>query len=151
MTARGRFMNKVYKVLMGDKDPFESSLCPSLSHRKSPDLRRSMSDIRNTRDCVDVTRSLTETQSSTDDLCTALVRLYSRRLPKESELRTLSLLQQQVYGTYGVEEYAVTTLWLCALQSIMESELRRATVRTSRSHDYLGRPRPPRLQRAASF
>ena len=49
-----------------------------------------------------------------------LVNNYVAYPPTEKELETLSLLQQQYYSLSGVEEYAIITLWSCAIQSIIE-------------------------------
>ena len=54
-----------------------------------------------------------------------ILNLWRQKLPTEGELRLLSTLQQQVAGTSGLLEYATLTAWLCALQSIMESEAAR--------------------------
>lgn len=54
-----------------------------------------------------------------------ILDIWRQKLPTEAELMRLSTLQQQVAGTNGLPEYATLTVWLCALQSIMEAEAAR--------------------------
>lgn len=87
------------------------------------DMRCRIIEIDDVDECVDVLQTLSENTRDTDDLCDTLTRCFRMMLPRDDELQRISLLQQRVVGSGGVAEYAVTTLWLCALQSIIETEL----------------------------
>jgi hypothetical protein len=88
-------------------------------------LRRSIRDISSAQDCVEIARNVSYNAGNADYLWDRLVNCFRSALPTEEELQRLSILQQKVEGFCGEEEYAVTTLWLCALQSIIETEWKR--------------------------
>lgn len=113
------------------------------------ELRCRILEIDDVDGCID-TMQIASRKRDTDEMCNVLTRCFRLMLPRDDELQRLSLLQQQVVGSGGVAEYAVTTLWLCALQSIIEAELIRVSLqkkgmRLSRSASEQVLFRPPRL------
>ena len=68
-------------------------------------------------------RSISDEGPDTDAMCDRIVSTYRRAPFEDCELQRLSLLQQEYSGTGGAEEYATTTLWVLALQSIMEGPI----------------------------
>ena len=82
-------------------------------------------------DCVALVRHVVVARGSTERAVDVLVRSLVLQPPTELEMRRLSLLQQQVAGTHGEAEYAATTLWLCAIQSIAEGRRCRSRRRTA--------------------
>jgi hypothetical protein len=102
-------------------------------------LRDSIRRIESIEDCVRIARHSCYDREGADELCDRLVRHFRQSLPTDSELQRLSTLQQRVVGSCGEEEFAVTTLWLCALHSIIESEhkAKKASLRRSFSEGAL--------------
>lgn len=121
------FVAKLYRVFAGQD--IEMVLIPSqcIMERKYTvnSLRRSIRDVSSARDCVQIAQNVSRNKGNADYLWDNLVSCFRRVLPTEWELQRLSILQQEVEGSCGEEEYAVTTLWLCALQSIIEAEWKR--------------------------
>jgi hypothetical protein len=69
-------------------------------------------------EAVQVLRSMSA--DGTEAMCERILSAYRREPFVDSELQQLSLLHQQYSDSGGAEEYAATTLWMLALQSIME-------------------------------
>lgn len=92
------------------------------------DIRKCIREIKTVPDCIDAIRLVTDGDGTADQVWKRLVRCFRYSLPTDVELQTLSILQQAVEGTRGIEDYSVTTIWLCALQSIIETELKKGTV-----------------------
>lgn len=90
--------------------------------RKPPTAREQLRRLRTLHDCVLVLQLLVTDVSTTDELVAKLIRLYADDKPSEYEMRALSLLQQRASGTCGFEDFAATTLWLCAQEAIMRAE-----------------------------
>ncbi len=63
-----------------------------------------------------------EGHDTSDKIMERLLYIYSIYLPSEKDLAKLSLLHQSVVDTYGIEEYAVLTIWVCAIQAIIDAE-----------------------------
>ena len=57
----------------------------------------------------------------TDALLDALVDIYAKNVPSDAYLQQMSLLQQQYAGSGGVEDYALSTLWIASQIGIMNS------------------------------
>ena len=56
-----------------------------------------------------------------DEVNERLVAHFLRHPPTEPQMARLSILQQTLNGTHGVEDYACTTLFLCAQQAIIDA------------------------------
>ncbi len=82
--------------------------------------------LKNINSCKDAViflkRLSNEGNDNIDKLANKVYTLYSYDLPTEIELAKLSLLQQSVINTNGPEEYAISTVWMCAMQSIIDAE-----------------------------
>lgn len=82
--------------------------------------------LKNINSCKDaiifLKRLSNEGYDNIDKLANKVYTLYSDDLPTEMELAKLSLLQQSVINTRGSEEYAISTVWMCATQSIIDAE-----------------------------
>ena len=66
-----------------------------------------------------------------DDIDSIMARIideYDASPPDDAEMARLSILLQQTTDSGGGDEYATLTMWLCAVQSILNSELKRAEV-----------------------
>ena len=87
---------------------------------RTADVRESLRRIASLGDCVALVRHVVHTRGGTEAACDAIVRAFAPDPPTEREMRTLSLLQQEVSGAHDEREYAVLTLWLCAIRSITE-------------------------------
>ena len=84
-------------------------------------LQRQIQQLKTLDDCVCTVRSLAKRgDTSSDAILQRLVREFSVRPLTEESLRVLSLLHQQAEGSNGEEEFCTTTLWLAAIQSIIE-------------------------------
>lgn len=113
-------------------------------------LRDSIHRIVTADCCVQIMKDIAFTGASTDDLCHTLMKLWRIDPPTEVELQTLSLLQQAVAGNGGEVEFAVTTLWLCAMQTIIEMELRQR-MPNCKSEASLHSKRAAKIRRAATI
>lgn len=112
----------LYKVLSGRS---MNTLSQPKGRCGSTDLRAHVQRIQTVADCIDAMRLATDGgDDNSDHVWKRLVKCFRHSLPTDVELQKLSILQQKVEGTRGIEEYSVTTIWLCALQSIMETEPR---------------------------
>jgi hypothetical protein len=75
--------------------------------------------INSVNDAVQLLQTLsTNGYNSSENLTTNIMKLYYLNPPN---MEKLSLLQQSVQNTGGIEEYAIVTLYICALQYIMET------------------------------
>lgn len=121
------FVAKLYRVFAGQdiEMVFMTSQCIIERKYTVSNLRQSIRDVNSAGDCVQISRNILRSEGNADYLWGSLVNCFLRTLPTEAELQRLSILQQEVEGSCGEEEYAVTTLWLCALQSIIEAEWKR--------------------------
>ena len=117
-------MTKLRRVFAGQDIEMVLMTSQCIIERKY-NLRQSIRDVDSAGDCVQITRTVSCSEGTADYLWDSLVNCFRRVLPTESELQRLSILQQEFEGSCGEEEYAVTTIWLCALQSIIESEWKR--------------------------
>jgi hypothetical protein len=124
MTLMMNVVAKLYRVFAGQdiEMVFPTSQC--VIERKY-NIRQSIRDVCSAEDCVEIARNVSHNTGNADYLWDRLVNCFRSTLPTEGELQRLSILQQKVEGSCGEEEYAVTTLWLCALQSIIEAEWKR--------------------------
>lgn len=82
-----------------------------------------LKNINTISDCIQVLKCISsEGHDSSDKMISHLNKFYLKNLPSEAYLAKLSLLHQSVNNTYGIEEFAVLTLWISAIQSIIDSE-----------------------------
>ena len=114
---------KLYRVFAGQD--IEMVFPTQCVIERKYNLRQSIRDVCSAGDCVKIARNVSHNAGNADYLWDRLVNCFRSSLPTEGELQRLSILQQKVEGSCGEEEYAVTTLWLCALQSIIEAECKR--------------------------
>lgn len=117
------------------------------------DLRLRIRHLESLSACVEVLRLIAANMRAegTDDLCRSIVQLWALEPPSESELCRLSTLQQRCTGVGGEEDFAVTTLWLCACQYIMETERRRRMPRCQSATALRCSATLPLAARSASF
>ena len=73
-------------------------------------------------DAIRLLRWCCTSGTGADALVSRAIAMYKRAPASEAELQVLSTLQQRYAGTGGAEEYATTTLWMCAVEAIIESE-----------------------------
>ena len=85
-------------------------------------LRERARTISNVMDAVAMLRDILQKETPADELVDKLLDLYAYQPPTDEELARLSLLQQSMTNTGGAEEYATLTIWMCALQSLLDSE-----------------------------
>jgi hypothetical protein len=128
------FVTKLYRVFAGQDIEMVLMTPQCIINRKYTvsNLRQSIQDVSSARDCIEIAQKVSRNEGNADFLWDSLVNCFRRILPTDRELQRLSILQQEVEGSCGEEEYAVTTLWLCALQSIIEAEWKRV-LRNKRS------------------
>lgn len=111
-------MHHTTRLACGVAADMESCMRPA----RPADVRESLRRVESIGDCVALVRHVVVARGSTEAACDAIVRAFAPDPPTEREMRTLSLLQQEVSGSHDEREYAVMTLWLCAIQSITEKE-----------------------------
>jgi hypothetical protein len=82
--------------------------------------------LKNIKTVNDAVKSIqyicNEGYETSDKIMDRLSYIYSIYLPSETDLAKLSLLYQSVIDTYGIEEYAILTLWISAIQAIIDAE-----------------------------
>ena len=79
-------------------------------------------NVSDGNDAVRLVRRVSSTVSDdTDALVECLIKTYRYISLSEQQLQTLSLLQQQYERRGDAMEYATTTLWVCAMESAMDS------------------------------
>ena len=83
--------------------------------------------VKNIADVIKIVRNAAA-KRSTEELIEYFINDYTVYPPTEKELEILSILQQQYYGLSGAEEYAIITLWSCAIQSIIERDISSTSV-----------------------
>lgn len=82
-----------------------------------------LKNIKTVNDAVNSLKRISnEGNDTSDKIMERLMYIYSIDLPSETDLAKLSLLHQSVIDTYGIEEYAILTIWVCAIQSIIDAE-----------------------------
>lgn len=67
--------------------------------------------------CVSFLKEMTAEAS--DDLHSAVVAHFVRCPPENADMAQLSMLQQSFEGSMGIEDYACTTVFLCAQEAIL--------------------------------
>ena len=92
---------------------FQQSVCCRQPRNVRGQLRR----VMNPHDAVFLLQQLGNTFTSTDDLCSLIVKAYRVEQPSEIEMRRLSLMYQSTEGGADVMSFATLTLWLCAVES----------------------------------
>jgi hypothetical protein len=120
------------------------------AYAAEPGPRERLRTALSASDCVVAVRCVAMGSASGDELCDRLMRLFRLDPPSETELRRLSTLQQRSAGTGGTEEYATLTVWLCAIESIVDRELRRRRRRPASETAPTRRVRSTRPRRAHS-
>ena len=82
-----------------------------------------LKNINTISDCIYVLKCISsEGYDNSDKMINHLNKLYLKNQPSEVYLAKLSLLHQSVIDTYGIEEFAILTLWISAIQSIIDAE-----------------------------
>lgn len=119
------FAARLYRVFAGQNVEMVFTPTWQFVMERKYNLRQSIRDVSSAQDCVEIARNVSHNAGNADYLWDSLVNCFRSLLPTEGELQRLSILQQEVEGSCGEEEYAVTTLWLCALQSIIDTEWKR--------------------------
>ena len=67
-------------------------------------------------------------QCGAEGLYDALLRHFKEAPPSSDDMAQLSMLQQRHGGTHGIYDYACTTVFLCAQESMLESTTLKSTV-----------------------
>ncbi len=88
--------------------------------------------------CIRLIRRSSQQSDGADEIFDRLICHFHQFPVTEKELGRLSLLQQHFENTHGMEEYACTTVYLCAQYSKMnQKDTRVSTVRSIRSFNEL--------------
>ena len=91
-------------------------------------LAYQLKNIKTINDAINcIKRISNEGNDTSDKIMERLIYIYSIYLPSEIDLAKLSLLHQSVIDTYGIEEYAILTIWLSAIQSVIDGESKKIT------------------------
>lgn len=126
------------------------------------EFRRTLIDCDTPSDAMVLLKAMTRsTKMNTDELIDKLMSMYMIFEPFETSMRTLSMHQQRLEGSGGMEEFAVCTVLSAMMESIVASDARRrCAARASRDDlhyfrrsyqiDPTWRQHPP-LRRASSF
>lgn len=85
------------------------------------ELRESLRHVSTLKMCVKVLKKITNFYADIENIMKILCNAFKMLLPSEYELRTLSRLQQEAFGLNNDKEFAITTIWVCAQQSIVEN------------------------------
>ena len=70
-------------------------------------------------DCVHIVNQVAGADASADDVMQTLTNTWVMHPPTVDEMCKFALLLQQCDGTLGVEEYAVTSIYMAAMTAIM--------------------------------
>lgn len=85
------------------------------------ELRETLRHVNTLKMCVRVLKKIAEYYADIENIMNILCNAFKLLLPSEYELRTLSRLQQESFGLNNDKEFAITTIWVCAQQSIVEN------------------------------
>ena len=83
-------------------------------------IRLKLKNIKNINDVIFIFKYLSDNKIriTTDDLFNLIYTCYLFEPPTDSELQIISMLQQKHINTHNIEEYSITTLWVCILYYI---------------------------------
>ena len=82
-------------------------------------LHRKLSEIKNIQDCINVLQFF----ENTDQMCENIVNIFHNYNPTDDELQNYSILFDKYQDYIDNRGFAVTTLWLCVIQWIIEFEI----------------------------
>jgi len=82
-------------------------------------LRYKLKQIINISDCVKFLQSICKSDNCSDNILNKIYILYLYESPTETEIQTISILQQKYQNKLNIEEYACTTLWCCIIYYIV--------------------------------
>ena len=80
--------------------------------------RQQLKQIKNIYDCIKFLKFLYKNNNCTDNLINNIYILYLYEPPLDTEIQTLSILQQEYQDTFNIEEYSIMTLWCCTIYYI---------------------------------
>jgi len=83
-------------------------------------LRLKLKNIKNINDVIFILKYLSDNKilTTTDELFNKIYTCYLFEPPTDSELQIISIIQQKYINTHNIEEYSITTLWVCILYYI---------------------------------
>lgn len=124
---------KLFSYCYPDYDSEFGCILPCYRQYKKkyrPGNDQCLKNIETVQDVMNIIYKITEEGFNTPERLTDRISyLYRLNPPGHDELAKLSLMHSSVLGTAGIEEYAVTTVWMCAMQAIIQEKV--ATVHVS--------------------